>query len=71
MANDRHAWRFDPNIQPERRPGNALEYIAYYLDRIDQHLEVIANSVKEGGVNEQLRLQLMNVEKAILKTAGD
>ena len=42
-----------------------MEFIAYYLDRIDGHLERIANSVESGGVNEKLRLQLMNLEKTI------
>jgi hypothetical protein len=47
------------------RSAEALEFIAYYLDQIEGHLERIANSVENGGVNEKLRLQLMNLEKTI------
>jgi hypothetical protein len=66
---DRLPWTFDPT-KPEFREAKAQEYCAYYLDRIDQTLERIATALEKGGGNELLRLQLMSIEAAILKTAG-
>ena len=65
---DRLPWTFD-RLLPELREPKAAEYTAYYLDRIDQTLERIAVAL-EAGNGESLRLQLMNIEAAILKTAG-
>lgn len=43
---DRHPWTFDPNLQIDLRGPRALEYIAQYLDRIDQSLERIADALE-------------------------
>src|SRR5579863_4874676 len=38
-TNERRAWSFGgAGLSPESRVANAAEYIAYYLDRIEQHL---------------------------------
>jgi hypothetical protein len=57
-------------FQPTKVDGAELKYVAHYLDRIDNSLERIANALEKGGVNENLRLQLMNIESAIRLTAG-
>ena len=57
-------------IATDKRIANSLEFIAHYLDRIDNNLKLISNSLQSGGVNEPLRAQLMNIETALknLKT---
>ena len=47
-AEQRQQWKFNPpDSMGEHRQAAALEYIAYYLDRIEQHLEKIAASGAE------------------------
>lgn len=54
-----------PGISNEQQQTNAVQYIAFYLGEIEKQLERIANSLQTGAPNEQIRLQLMNIEKAI------
>jgi hypothetical protein len=65
---DRQPWTFAQNLKPEFREPRAQEYIAYYLDRIDQTLERIAKALEAGGGNEPLRLGLMNLEQTVRKS---
>ena len=51
--------QFSTTVDAQVRQARALEYSAYYLDRIEGHLERIANSLADGSVNEKLRLQSM------------
>ena len=53
----KHSWKHQ-----KAKPTNAvaLEFIAHYLDRIDDHLERIANAVEKGDASET-----MNIERAI------
>ena len=46
VAEQRQQWKFNsPNsMGVEHRQAAAPEYVAYYLDRIEQHLEKIAAS---------------------------
>ncbi len=55
---DRQQWAFDPNLNMDARGPRALEYIAHYLDRIDQSLERIAEAMESGKGNEPLRAEL-------------
>lgn len=48
---------------PEVRSAAALEYIAYYLDRIDGHLEAIANQASQ--VPTTLRVELSSLRATI------
>lgn len=58
------SWSFDRNLtDAEQRKSRALEHIAYYLDRIDAHLEVIAQSAQTGGFNEGLRMELLTIRE--------
>ena len=54
----RQTFDFNPNIQMDLRGPRALEFIAHYLDRIDQTLERIAGSLESGAGNEPLRVEL-------------
>ena len=58
---ERLAWKFEQNMKPEFREAKALEYAAYYLDRIDHSLERIATALEAGGGNERLRLSLESI----------
>lgn len=69
MSEDCRAWKFDPNTQMDLRPGVALEFIAYYLDRIDQHLEVIAQAAQSGGGSERLRLELRSIAQTLQRSS--
>ncbi len=42
------------NTQLEFRTPIALEFIAHYLDRIDSHLERLADAAEAGKPNEKL-----------------
>jgi hypothetical protein len=49
---ERLSWTFDRNIpNPEMRKAHALEHIAYYLDRIEAHLEKIAATSEKSQIN--------------------
>lgn len=41
-------WVFDPTVPADHRDTRALEHIAYSLDRIDTHLEAIAERLQAG-----------------------
>lgn len=63
MTNIRVPWAFDRNLtQTDLRMAKALEYQAYYLDRIDQSLDRIASALETGAANEPLRLQLLSLQ---------
>lgn len=47
-------WKFEQISNPELKKAKALEYIAYYLDRIEQHLAVIAEQSKDRGVQNTI-----------------
>lgn len=47
----------------DNRRTNALEYIAYYLDRIDTHLETIAESLKSGAAREPVTRQIFEIKR--------
>jgi hypothetical protein len=48
----RLTWSFKPGKpmsgNPQEKQAHAAEFIAYYLDRIDRHLERIANHMTAG-----------------------
>jgi hypothetical protein len=46
VAEQRQQWKFNSpdSMGVEHRQAAAPEYVAYYLDRIEQHLEKIAAS---------------------------
>jgi hypothetical protein len=47
-STERQAWKFDSYLtNPEQRKARALEYIAYYLDRIEMHMAKIAGAAAE------------------------
>ncbi len=53
-------------LPAEKRVANALEHIAYYLDRIDNHLEAIAVHVNAGNANTALVVQsLRGIESVV------
>ena len=60
MATTNKAFLEAPKGQADERQAVALEFIAHYLDRIDEHLERIANAVEKGDASET-----MNIERAI------
>lgn len=62
-------FRFDStsNLNEDRRQSRALEHIAHYLDRIESHLEVIANASASGGFNEGLRMELLTIREILQK----
>lgn len=45
----RYPWDFKPgqSMAPDFRQAHALEYIAHYLDRIEQHLAKISSTLTE------------------------
>ena len=47
--------QFSTTVDAQVRQARALEYSAYYLDRIEGHLERIANSLADGGRLTQSR----------------
>jgi hypothetical protein len=51
MTEDRRAWKFEPGMQPEYRQALALEFIAYYLDRMDLQLTRVADVAEKNQVN--------------------
>ena len=53
-------------IPVEARVANSLEFIAHYLDRIEGHLERLANAVESEGANQKVRTQLQRIEQALL-----
>jgi hypothetical protein len=61
----RQVFAFVGNLPADARAARALEYIAHYLDRIDQSLESIATSLAADPGNAQLRNQLQSIERAI------
>jgi hypothetical protein len=61
----RNPWTFSQNLPAELRIARATEYVACYLDRIDQSLESIATSLASGAGNEQMRNQLQTIEQAL------
>ena len=67
MITEKKAFVGKPKGQPEERQAIALEFIAHYLDRIDFHLERLAAAIESGSGNEKIRLQLMEIAKALKK----
>ena len=66
MSDDRMQWTFERHISQENRSPRALEYIAYYLDRIDQNLERIARGVEFGnGQTLNVAGHLQNITEAL------
>lgn len=67
-AEERISWKFERSIpNAEMREAHALEFIAYYLDRIDQHLEKIAAA----GAGTQLNLSAVaHIMPQILKAVN-
>jgi hypothetical protein len=61
----KRGWNFTHSGDHESRQTNALEHIAYYLDRIDAHLESIAQSCQSGAVNEGLRMELLTIRELL------
>ena len=51
MTEDRRAWKFEQGMQPEYRQALALEFIAYYLDRIDLQLTRVADVAEKNQAN--------------------
>jgi hypothetical protein len=50
---ERLQWTFDRAVaEPAVRQARALEYIAYYLDRIERHLEGITKGLTDGSAGE-------------------
>ena len=65
---DRLPWKFDENVHRDRRGDRALEYIANYLDRIDQHLEVVAEALQAGNSQaSSIATNLMSINHSIQK----
>ena len=62
--------QFSTTVDAQVRQARALEYSAYYLDRIEGHLERIANSLADGGVNEKLRVQLQGGPEDLVGNPG-
>ena len=58
-AEPRRHWNFQEtqSMQVQFREPHALEYIAYYLDRIEQHLA----SSAEANAKIQVELQLLSL----------
>jgi hypothetical protein len=67
MVTEKKAFVGKPKGQPEERQAIALEFIAHYLDRIDSHLEQLAEALESGKGNEKIRLQLVDIAKALKK----
>ena len=65
MSTTKKAFVGKPKGNSDERQAIALEFIAHYLDRIDDHLEKLAAVAESGGATEKLRLQLMNIERAM------
>jgi hypothetical protein len=65
---DRMAWRFDGNLSHDLRSPRALEHIAYYLDRIDRHLERIADTFSRDEPNDVTALKALADIAETLKT---
>ena len=67
MITEKKAFVGKPKDQPEERQAIALEFIAHYLDRVDSHLERLAEALESGKGNEKIRLQLVDIAKALKK----
>ena len=52
------------SVSIEERRTLALEFIAHYLDRIDDHLAQLASSIENGGANAKI---LTDIKKALAK----
>jgi hypothetical protein len=53
-------------LTPDLRMARAQEYSAYYLDRIESHLERIATALAEAGPKDvALSMALANIAEAI------
>ena len=60
QATERPAWKADPLISdPIVRQARAMEYIAHYLDRIEQHLARLADA------SEQSRASLIGIAQTL------
>jgi hypothetical protein len=64
-ASHRLSFSFDQNVQIDLRSPRALEFIAYYLDRIEGHLDRIAGALQSGAPSEHIRLELKSIEAAL------
>ncbi len=49
MPAERKAFLFPDQMNSEARVANALEFIAHYLDRIEGHLQRLADQQPEAG----------------------
>ena len=64
----RHSWDFkaSQSMKPDFRQSLALEFIAYYLDRIDQNIAKIADTLTEDpATNITVLSALKDVSEAI------
>lgn len=58
----RYAFQDVVPIAVDVRAANALEFIAYYLDRIDDHLEALAGQAQAGNSSrEGIRMELTGI----------
>lgn len=65
---DRLQWTFDNAvIEPSERQARALEYIAHYLDRIEQHFDRITNSLTMDPAGEVTLLGGVKIASKALK----
>jgi hypothetical protein len=64
---DRMAWRFDGNLSHDLRSPRVLEHIAYYLDRIDRHLERIADTFSRDEPNDVTALKALAISPRPLR----
>ncbi len=73
MPEPKRAYVFQ-DTQPmavEARAANALEFIAYYLDRIDGHLERLAANVESGQANgARIGLELASITHLLGRMAS-
>lgn len=59
-STERRSWTFDRSLaNTEMREAHALEHIAYYLDRIEAHLEKIATASEKGQISLSAIAHLM------------
>jgi hypothetical protein len=71
MAQERKNYEFPDQsplqTAPEIRSAKALEFIAYYLDRIDAHLERLADAVESQKATAMLRTDLKGIAQILAR----
>ncbi len=66
----RQEWKFDPHLSDaELRKARALEYIAHYLDRIEQHLETIAKNSDHSNIKTAVSNGFAGLSQMIARVA--